>query len=511
MKGQYQHFIPQFLLRNFSHPYEPTEKTKPKKTGRHCKRKDRRRGDKVLNVADLTPDEPQLLEPAVSRWYGQKEMYEDIADAIESRKDVERELSNLESRTAEILQKVKRAQENGGVGIWLTRVERNRLRKFLFIMKYRGPGYCEKYFVGNPGAYESEDKHLVRAYMVKQGLSSPRDVWLHNLRALLDLDMDADGVWMMEIRRNMFPADANMFVFHAQSSYMAFCTPAENNDEFLLTDDCYNVFEGPMHETFCSQTGKFLGPTFLPYHEFGPVSPRLIIVLRSFILPEAQEDTVPSIRDHRATLWKAAASQFPNPGTVNSILADLPVSKATNSYTTVMHDRLRLAPGASGAPRLDDKFLFRFWPIETKHVERINFIFLDNLPHSKSVVFNSRSSFKNTLEAYLTTTLDGFKSVGVREHGSRTSRMDCLKKLSTILSKMGSGNVTFTFNSVDLSAKPCVQSLDENWLDMTRNLLGSEDQYLSGLKSSDFWKVYNLLGTMLQNDGCCLLLILSNL
>jgi hypothetical protein len=323
-------------------------------------------------VVDLTPDDPQLLEPEVSRWYGQKEMYEDIADAIESRKDVEQELSKLESRTAEILQKVKRAQEHGEAGIWLTRVERNSLRKFLFIMKYRGPGYCEKYFVGDPDTYEAEDKHLVRAYMIKQGLSSPRDVWLHNLRALLDLNMDADGAWMTEILRNMFPADAKMFVFHTQASYMAFCTPAEKNEEFLLTDDCYNVFEGPTHEIFCSKTGKFLGPTFYPYHEFGPVSPRLIIVLRSFTLPEAQEDTAPSVRDYRAILRKAAASQFPNPGIVNSILADLPVSKATNSYTTIMHNRLRFVPGASGAPRLDDKFFFRFWPIGTKHVERIN-------------------------------------------------------------------------------------------------------------------------------------------
>jgi hypothetical protein len=139
MKGQYQHFIPHFLLRNFSHPYEPTEKTKLKKADRYCKRRYKRRGDKALNVVDLTPDDPQLLDPEVSRWYGQKEMYEDIADAIESRKDVEQELFKLESRTAEILQKVKRAQEHGEAGIWLTRVERNSLRKFLYIMKYRGP------------------------------------------------------------------------------------------------------------------------------------------------------------------------------------------------------------------------------------------------------------------------------------------------------------------------------------------------------------------------------------
>jgi hypothetical protein len=313
MKGQYQHFIPQFLLRNFSHAHEPIEKTTPEKNGRHRKRKGKRKSDKFLYVADITPKEPQLLEPPVSRWYGQKDMYEDITNAIESRKDVERELSRLESYAARILQKVKEAHESSEPGIWLTRVERNILRKFLFIMKYRGPGFCEKYFIGSPETYNSEDRNLIRAYMVNEGLSSPRDVWLHNLRAILDVDMDAGGAWMKEILVNMFPADAKMFVFHAQASYMAFCTPAEQNDEFLLTDDCYSVFEGPAHETFCKRTGEFLGSLCLPYHEFGPVSPRLIIVLRSYILPEVREDTNPEIKDYRSTLRKAAASQLPNP------------------------------------------------------------------------------------------------------------------------------------------------------------------------------------------------------
>jgi hypothetical protein len=58
---------------------------------------------------------------------------------LDTKKDVEQELSKLESQTAVILQKVKKAHENGDAGICLTRVERNKLRKFLFIMKYRGP------------------------------------------------------------------------------------------------------------------------------------------------------------------------------------------------------------------------------------------------------------------------------------------------------------------------------------------------------------------------------------
>ena len=309
----------------------------------------------MLNVVDLTSDEPQLLESPVSRWFGQEDMYKDVADAIKSKKDVEQELSKLESRTAEILQKVKKAHENSEPGIWLTRVERNKLRKFLFIMKYRGPGFYEKYFSEDPQTYDSEDKHLLRAYMVDNGMARPRDVWLHNLRTILDIDMDVEGKWITKLPELMFPADAGMFIFHAQSSYMAFCTPAKKHDEFILTDQCYNVFEGPTNETFSAKKGEYLGSTYLCYHEFGPVSPRLIIVLRSNKLPEALEDMNPKIQKTRQMMHNAAVTQFPNLENVNSILSDLLVAKATNSYTRVVNGRPELAPGESGTPRSNNR------------------------------------------------------------------------------------------------------------------------------------------------------------
>jgi hypothetical protein len=291
--AQYQHYIPQFLLRNFSHPYKPPKEKGSKNRGRFRAEKGKHRGDKVLNIVDLTSDEPQLLESPVSRWFGQEDMYKDVADVIKSKEDVEQELSKLESRTAIILQKVKKAHEDSEPGIWLTRVERNMLRKFLFIMKYRGPGFYKKYFSQDPQTYDSEDKHLLRAYMADKGMTMPGDVWLHNLRTILDLDMDAEGNWITKLPELMFPADAGMFIFHVQSSYMAFCTTAEKHNKFILTDQCYNLFEGPTNETFCAKTGKYRGNTYMCYHDFGPVSPKLIIVLRSCLLPEPLEDMNP--------------------------------------------------------------------------------------------------------------------------------------------------------------------------------------------------------------------------
>lgn len=491
--AQYQHYIPQLLLRNFSHPYKPPRKNIPEQKGKFRAEKGKYRGDKVLNVVDLSSDEPQLLEAPVSRWFGQENMYKEVADAIKTKKDVEQELSKLECRTAEILQKIKKAPENGEAGIWLTRSERNMLRKFLFIMKYRGLGFYEKYFCEDPQAYDSEDKHLLRAYMADKGITRPRDVWLHNLRAILHLDMDAEGAWTNKLPKLMFPADANMFVFHAEYSYMAFCTPAEKHDEFILTDQCYDVFEGPTNETFCAKTGEYYGAQYLCYHEFGPVSPRLIIVLRSCVLPEALEDANSEIQKARQMMHDAAAAQFPDPQKVKSILADMPVAKPANNYTRVVDGRLELAPGESGTPRSRDMFCFRFWPISTKHVDTINSVFLDNLLRCKSVVFGSKLPFRRTLEVYMTTRAHGFKKVGVGEHGARMSRFACLEKLSVVLKMLGSENVPVWFDK-DGGSQPFLQSLDDMWLEMAKIIFEVDVELLES-EATQFWQAYSVLGT----------------
>ena len=93
---QYQHYTPQFILRNFSHPYKVSVEKRSKRRGKYRYDKGMPSGDKVLNVVDLTSDEPRLLESPVSRWFGQDDMYKDFADVVKSKKEVEIELSKLE-------------------------------------------------------------------------------------------------------------------------------------------------------------------------------------------------------------------------------------------------------------------------------------------------------------------------------------------------------------------------------------------------------------------------------
>jgi hypothetical protein len=456
-----------------------------------------RKGDKVLNIVDLTADEPQPSVALVSRWFGQGNMYsDDVTNAIKSQKSVEAELSKLESRAAEILQKVKKAHEKGETGISLNRSERNRLRKFLFIMKYRGPSYYEKYFSGDHNSYQREDKHLLRSYMEEKGIENPRDVWLHNLRAILDLDMDAEGRWMETLPQVMFPADAAMFKFHVQSSYTAFCTPKEEDDDFILTDQCYNVFEGPIHDSALAATGEDTGPLYMCFHEFCPISPRLIIVLRSCALPEALGDTNHKIRDVRKALLEAAATQFPNPENVKSILADLPVAKAMSSHARVINGQLELAPGETGKPRNNDKFSFRFWPIERRHVDIINSIFLDDILNCRSIVFHAVPSFTRTLEEYMTTKFSGFKKVGLGERGARVSRQTSLEKLSVVLRALGSNKAPVWHDIGEAKEQFYLQSTDDTWLDMIKKFEERGVLRASLVRqTTPFWQTYRILGT----------------
>ena len=492
---QYQHYIPQFILRNFSHPYWPPKNKGPRKNDGPRPKKGIMRGQKVLNIVDLASDEPQVREVPVSRWFGQENMYSNAENAIKSHKNIEVELSKLESRTAIILQKVSKAQASGELGLWLDRSERDLLRKFLFIMKYRGPGFFGKYFAGDPQSYQWDDKNLLRWYMEEHGFTDPRDVWLHNLQGILDLKMDAEGKWKMKLPEMIFPTDAQMFIHHVQSSYTAFCTPREADDEFILTDQCYNLMEGPICETNNAVTGEDLGAMYLTFHEFGPVSPKLIIVLRSFVLPEMVEDANPEIKTFRETILQTAAVQFPYPERVKSVLADLPVAKATNSYSRIVNGRLEPEPGMAEKPARSDKFCFRFWPIERRHVNIINSIFLDNILYCNSLAFCSTPSFTRTLEAYMTSNVHGFKRVGVGELHAKIGRRECLQKLSLLLRTLGSDITPCWHENEGARTPSATRSLDDTWIKMMSVLFKKVGGHSPDHNSAAFFSTYNTLGT----------------
>src|SRR6186713_603026 len=103
-KDQFQHYIPQFLLRKFSFENRRWKKTETKKQLRP--------GDSMLHAVNLNAAPPKLVEVAVKYEFGNTNMYQD--DTKFSREDqlrIEKKLSKLESATSSIIRKITKAHE----------------------------------------------------------------------------------------------------------------------------------------------------------------------------------------------------------------------------------------------------------------------------------------------------------------------------------------------------------------------------------------------------------------
>ncbi|KAJ4300102.1 hypothetical protein N0V88_002771 [Collariella sp. IMI 366227] len=428
---QYQHFVPQFLLRNFAHRYKPK---KPKDEGQNGKfKKGMHRNDLVVRNLDLLADPPAICEKPVKRILGLMNMYQDTSKPSEQQQDIEKLLSKLEARASEIFRKITKACEQKESGLWLMRGERDILRKFLFLLKYRSQGLHRRFYHDKPEDYNENDREEFREYMAKHGFKRPLDVWFHNIKAIVNMVMDPEGKWFDELRKTIYFGDAMMFWLHAEGSYLAICTPENLDDEFILTDNCYGIFEGPNCFLKDSNTDEIGGACFTPLHKFAPISPKLMIVLRSNLLPNPLEDEEESIKKMRA-FHRFLCLDSVYPAKVTSMLADLPVKKAQNNYSEIRNGRIYSTRGP-GQRSKDDKFLFKFFPIESGHTHKINALMLDNAAPCSSVVFESKDNFARTLEWYLTAPCN----IGKIAMGpDANAREATLKKLETISRSLGS-------------------------------------------------------------------------
>ncbi|KAJ8104740.1 hypothetical protein ONZ43_g7706 [Nemania bipapillata] len=394
---EYQHFVPQFMLRNFAHKYSGPQRTKK---GKKNKKDTLFRGELVVNNVNLRSDPIVIEETKVARILGQYDMYEDTAQRTAPQREIETMLGKLEGHVSTILRKIVKAFEAGDPSVWVTREERNSIRKFLFILKYRGSSFHQRFHHDSTDNYDKNDKSILQTYMEKNNLKRPIDVWFHGLKTIMELKMDTEN-WKRELIDNMYQEDAMWFLMHSEMMYMAICTPSEAEAEFILTDNSYNVFEGPNQYTQDPVSGKFTDSGWMSFHEFAPLSPKLMIVLRSNLLPVPEEDKSPRIKAWRDARRKEAVDDWFGTS-YESMLADLPIHKARNNYSKVVDGQVQSLPGEDGTPLKSHKFCFSFFPVGTEHVNKINHILFDNAYRGTNIVFSSKQIFSRTLEWYLT-------------------------------------------------------------------------------------------------------------
>jgi hypothetical protein len=393
----------------------------------------------TINLAGATAE---LSEAPVSHTFGLTDMYRDFADAT-NQHSLEQQLSRLESRAAEITTKIRKEYEAGKEEIWLPRPERDTLRKFLFIMKYRSSGFHKRFYHDTGEDYSEDDKEILVKYMREKGYQKPVDIWFDNIKAMLEMKIDPEGKWMDELRERIYPTDARWAIANMQSMYLAICTPSGQGDEFLLTENAYSIYEGATSLLTDLETGESVVRRYTEYHLFAPLSPKLIIVLRNFILPIPEEDSNDNVREWRETLHMLNVEQHNDPSKTDSILADLAITKARNSYTRLVNGRVTLIEGEDGTPRSYHKFCFRFFPISVNHVNKINCIMLEESHRTTTIAFKSQLATRKTLEYYLSTpfkrgNLYYFKIVGDRPDDPR---LISLKKLEQAVKQLGSDTI----------------------------------------------------------------------
>ena len=436
---QYQHFIPQFLLRYF---VDPDAVISPIPRKRKDKRYRQRAGDKAVNAVILSNDPPKIVALPVRRICGEYDMYRD--DSKFTKRDqgrIETKLSQMEQAASVIIRKVSQAHSNGKEDISLSRHDKDTLRKFLFVMKYRSPIFFRRFNHQRAEDYNADDRESFLKYMRRRpNLKRPLDVWLDNLIAIIDTKMDPAGEWTTDLAKRIYPGDAQWLYWNIRAMWLSFVTPSDHGEEFILTDNAFSIYEGPVDYAIDLFTGEQAKNACTEFHVLSVISPRLVMILRHNLLPEPLEDQIPGQRMYKELMLACQVAAHVDPHHVKSMLQDLPIAKARNSYTVIEDGQLALAPGADGVPRMKDIFKFPFFRLESRHVQMINLVMLDQAQHSPHIIFRSRTALQKALDFYLDfpTQVYGVYSLKTISGRPDDPKLLFLRKLEAIAASLGS-------------------------------------------------------------------------
>ncbi|KAK5676634.1 hypothetical protein LTS10_010935 [Elasticomyces elasticus] len=305
-------------------------------------------------------------------------------------------------------------------------------------MKYRGNNMYSLFNVGTIDDYPGRDRDKLRTYMSAKGFETPRDVWLANLHAFLDVKMDSGLKWHKVIRQQAYEDHAEQFIYHAGLIHMAFCKPRSADDEWLLTDTAYSMFEGPSTEALQLITGQ-RKREYTEWHNFAPVSASLLIVLRSILLPGG---IVKPGAELRKALYQAGLRPHPNPKAATSLLQNLPVEQCSNSYSTVRSGEFVINAGVCDyTPQ--DQFIFQCFELESTYVDRINGLFLEECAATTAISYKSRPAVAGAVKLYLEDSTPGFKQIERVD----SPRFETLMTLETTLRALSeTAQVRFEFD-----------------------------------------------------------------
>jgi hypothetical protein len=77
---------------------------------------------------------------------------------------------------------------------------------------------------------------------------------------------------MEELRKCIYPHDADRFIIQSQMTYLSLCTPSAQDDEYVLTENAYNIHEGPNSFLISQDTGESVTKCYTGFHVFAVIT-----------------------------------------------------------------------------------------------------------------------------------------------------------------------------------------------------------------------------------------------
>jgi len=132
--------------------------------------------DLMLYAIDLADSASQISESPVSRTFEKVDM----------------KLSRLRSGAARIMKTIRDAHEARKQEISISPPDKDKLCKFLFIMKYRGSTVHRRFYHQDPDNFAENDQEELRIYIREKGHMKPIDVWFNNIKVPLEMEMEPE-------------------------------------------------------------------------------------------------------------------------------------------------------------------------------------------------------------------------------------------------------------------------------------------------------------------------------
>ncbi|KAJ8596830.1 hypothetical protein M405DRAFT_725507, partial [Rhizopogon salebrosus TDB-379] len=375
-RDQYQHFIPRFILRRFQ--------VGPVKSRGERQKEFRLTGvdPEYVHYYDIATG--SLDVRSLGKVYGVPNYYQDVRNT-ENINELEEKLADLEREAASIITDMHKALPEGT--FTLKRKTLGVLRKFLFIMHYRGETCSGNYFrADHPD--NARGQPWIESFMKAKGIHSAVEKWLYVLRYYLDTshsDIIRDAAELIEkygeeglqkmMTESHIPPDiehypAVTYQGHADGYFLSIWEAAEG-EEFILTHNGFGLWEG-------------LAIAFRGLHRIFVVSPRIAIVLRSVLLR-------PELKDHLGPLRSSLLDVNPIPATQHYASGE---DNLPNLSVTSLR-QYRISQEAS-----NDSFVFKITKLSRPQTLALNSVALLNVTQTGSLTFLSRENMLHTAQAF---------------------------------------------------------------------------------------------------------------